>query len=179
MLMKSETNTPKFRPVGDQLWTDTLGRKTATTIDTKGNRWVWNCGWWHVDKHGKPLNQVRPLGHAQFRRAVTILKAGTPKAKEVLHGMDRPGRAWRRFVERDSWVHELFGSCYLLASDGCHAVIETLDGEHKYVCFENLSENTGIALPPRGGKDKPATEKRKKVVSSLLAKYMTKFDTPA
>ena len=201
------------RPVGESLSPDMIGRRRAFVIDAKGNRWVWNCGWFIVDKNGRPLptrakRRVRfihyyekpvtwaqgiaecsssiskqrpdirqqPMSHLEFRKNVTILKANTPKAKEVLHGMDKPGRAWRRFVDRDSWTHDLFGSCYLLATDGCHAVIETVDGDHEYVCFENLSENLGVPLPPRGAKAKPTTKKREKVVSSLLAKYMTKIN---
>ena len=85
--------------------------------------------------------------------------------------MDKPGRAWRRHVHRDLMHHDQFGSCYLLASDGCHAVIEVL-GEHKYVCFENLSEPIGVPLPPRATTPKTKEAKEKKVkVNQLLAKY--------
>ena len=143
------------------------------TIDTKGNRWTWNCGWWLVDKNGKPKRtQRKPLGHVEFARNITILDPSDKKQREVLHGMDKPGRFWRRRVNRELMHHDLFGSCYVLASDGCHAVIEVL-GEHKYVCFENLSEPIGVPLAPRAKatpKAKETTAKKVKV-NQLLAKY--------
>lgn len=180
-------------------------KQTALAIDTKGNRWKWNCGWYIVDENGEPLKtrqrkkkecwafkelpngsyrliltlerpdiRQQPMSHAEFRRNITILDPTDKKQREVLHGMDRPGRAWRRYVHREVMDHELFGSVYLLASDGCHAVIETQDGAHEYVCFENLSEKVGVPLPPRGKveQERKTTEKRKEVVASLISKYM-------
>lgn len=149
------------------------------TIDSKGNRWVWNCGWYIVDKNGvSKRTQRKPLSHAEFKRCVTILNPGIKAQREVLHAMDRPGRAWRRFVDRDSWEHNEFGKVYLLASDGCHAVVETVDGEHVKVCFENLSEPKGVPLPPRIAKPK---SERKKVavtetglkITDMVSRYLS------
>ena len=142
------------------------------TIDNKGNRWMWSCGWWHVNKHGERINQRRPLGHLEFRRNVTLLNPAIRKDREVLHGMDKPGQPWRRHLDRELMHHDLFGSCYMLASDGCHAVVEVL-GEHKYVCFENLSEPIGVPLAPRASTPKSKETKEKKVkVNQLLSKYL-------
>jgi len=148
--------------------------KTAFLIDSKGNRWKWNCGWWHVNTKGKAQNQTRALGHLEFKRNIKLLDPEDPKQREVLHGMDRPNRHWRRMTARELYVHDLFGNVYLLASDGCHAVVETMLGEREYVCFENLTEYTGIALPKRGAaaKESTAKAKRQSQVLELVNKYM-------
>lgn len=117
---------------------------------------------------------TKPLGHLAFRRAVTIANPAVKKDREVLHGMDKPGRFWRRHVTRHIMNHDQFGSVAVLATDGCHAVVEVL-GEHKYVCFENLSEPAGIPLPPRVNREvKPRETATKVKVSQLLAKYAPK-----
>lgn len=185
-------------------------KTTALAIDTRGNRWKWNCGWYIVDESGEPKRtrakpikkwaglprldngiwkepgfsgskqrpdqRQQPLSHTQFRKAVKLLDPTDRKQREVLHGLDRPGRAWRRYVHREVMSHNLFGSVYLLASDGCHAIIETQDGDHEKVCFENLSEKIGVPLSPRSKavKDAVSNEKKKAVVNSLIAKYMAK-----
>lgn len=151
--------------------------RTALTIDSKGNLWKWKCGWWRVDINGDILGNRPPLSHAIFRRNVKILDPKDKAQKEVLHAMDKPGRHWRRMITKELYSHELFGNCYLLASDGCHAIIETVDGDHEKVCFENLSEHIGVRPPPRPS-DKAATstkEKKAKVVESLFAKYTQKL----
>ena len=177
-------------------------KRNTFTIDTKGNRWVWNCGWYIVDKHGEPLktrqrparkfytfysqhcsnkcvmtetkqrpdSRQQPMGRAEFERVVTLLDPSDKAQREILHGMDKPGQYWRRHVFRELMHHSLFGSCYMLASDGCHAIVEVL-GEHKKVCFENLSEPIGVPLPKR---EKKAPAKKKAVKKAPAKKAPAK-----
>jgi hypothetical protein len=151
------------------------------TIDKDGRRWVWNCGWVMVDGKGRRTQpNKKPLGHATFRKHFPALDLGNKAQREVLHGMDKPGRMWRRCLNRTHWVHSEYGACYLLATDGCHAVIELPNSsEHKHVCFENLSEPVTITLPPRYTESKTKKTKTKREAgeltpsaSALLNKYL-------
>jgi hypothetical protein len=169
--------------VGQELGPDLLGRVYATAIDIHSNRWQWNCGWFRVDKDGVPIEPHKArTGHLAFRKHIKLPKPKDKATREVLHGMDRPGRAWRRLLGGDLYTHSQFGNCYMLATDGCHAVIETVVGDREYVCFENLTEYTGVALPPRPSlakekvKRERATQEKAKV-SVLLAKYTQQINT--
>jgi hypothetical protein len=146
----------------------------AFAIDTNGARWAWNCGWRVVDLKGDPVRTQRtPLGHLAFRRAVTLVNPRNPAHREVLHGLDRPGRYWRRFLDSSAYDHPLFGSVYLLASDGCHAVIAIHDGTHKYVCFENLTERKPAPELRRPGEAKQRTVTRQQAaVTDMVAKLL-------
>lgn len=148
-------------------------KERALVIDARGNKWVWDCGWLLCTNDGERKNNFKPLTHAVFRKSIELLDPGIPKHREVLHGMDRPGRAWRRFLNKEIMTHDQFGSVYVLASDGCHAVVEIHDGTHKDVCVENLSEHVGVPLPTRRGTHKAKTEHLDKAkVNNLANKYM-------
>ena len=121
------------------------------------------------------------MGHLEFRRAIQLLDPADRKSRPVLHAMDRPGRPWRRLIGRVVYEHQLFGNVILLATDGCHAVVETVDGEREKVCFENLTEYVGVPVHPKlikpaeEKKPKVREEKRKQEVNSILAKLIPGF----
>lgn len=181
-------------------------KSLSLAIDTNGAFWTWNCGWYLVDKDGKPLRtrakrpvdhyhlhrtedgreflttsrqrpdiRQQPLGHAEFRKAVKLVDPLVDTHREVLMGVDRPTREWRRVTSGQIWEHELFGHVKLLATDGCHAVVEDVDGMRIDVCFENLCEFKGVEMPHRYSetKQRNQTKRREKMladVDSLVAK---------
>mgnify|MGYP003629868094 CR=1 FL=1 len=142
-------------------------RNKTFTIDSHGNSWTWCCGWFIINSRDGSLRTMNPLGHASFRRNITLA------TREDIHlrigPRSRPNGLWRRVID-NPYEHAHTGRIgKIVATDGVHAIFLTRNeaGElyKTEVMFNNLNEcKPCTKLPPKTKakpvKKKPSLKKR-------------------
>lgn len=67
---------------------------------------------------------------------------------------DKPNRVWVQNKQRVVMRHFQFGSVRVIASDGCHSKVLTVDGVQVMVCVENLEPIVGERCLPKRGQER-------------------------
>ncbi len=126
-----------------------LQRARAFVYDTKGIAWTWNSGWYIVDNRTGHHKTMTPLGHAAFRRNISVAKP--EDLRNRIGPRARPSGMWRRVIDIP-YEHRptgLVGS--VAATDGVHAIFHTRDEDGDFkrmeVMFNNLDEAKPSSAP--------------------------------
>ena len=132
---------------------------------------------WLVDVAGRNMTQARFCPFCGFQ---CLDDTAPAKPMQIvpndiaLTPADKPTRVWVQNHSRVMMYHFQFGSVRVLASDGCHAKVLTIDKVQMMVCVENLTALKGEKCLPKLGqtKEPKAKKDRTAVDPDLMAKYL-------